>query len=240
MKNFSIFARDKEDARKIKETALRLGLAIGKPDFIISVGGDGTFLRAERRHPGIPKLLIKDSNVCNKCDNLEYDGLFQSILNDEYEIEEHLKLKGYVNGSKHIAVNDFSVRNRLPIHAIRFSVTINKKQIYPLIGDGIVIASSFDSTGYYKSITKKSFSKGIGLAFNNVTENIRHRVLDKGAVVRVKLLRHDADLTVDNDQNIITLKEGQELTVCSSKQKARVIHVRQRKWSLPFSLGRRK
>ena len=30
-----------------------------KPDFVVSLGGDGTFLVAERLYPGVPKLIAR-------------------------------------------------------------------------------------------------------------------------------------------------------------------------------------
>ena len=240
MLRFRIVAKDKAVAGKVRKTAVRLGLKPSdKPEFIISIGGDGTFLRAERMFPGIPKLLIKDSDTCQRCDDLEYDDIFMCMAGDEFTIQKHMKLEGRLNSKKFLAVNDFVVRNRLQMRAIRFSVIIDNKDIYPLIGDGVVIASPFGSTGYFHSITKHRFTKGIGVAFNNVTTKIRHRILNKSSIVSVRLHRHDADLTVDNDLKIQTIKEDQTLIVKASDKYAKIIHPKKKRWALPFRQRRK-
>jgi len=239
MLKFVVVARNPKNAGPIKKTAVRLGFVQStKPEFIISIGGDGTLLRAEHKYPGIPKLMIQDSNVCQKCQDLEYDDIFMCLADEQYKIKEHRKLEARINGKKLYAMNDVSVRNKLPIHAIRFTVTVGD-EVYPLIGDGAVISTPYGSTGYYYSITNKHFRKGIGLAFNNVTTKTKNRVLRKNAVVTVKLFRHDAEVTIDNDLNIQTLKEGQTITVKNSDRLAKIIRIKPRKWRLPFRRRRK-
>jgi len=240
MQNFAIVSKQKKNAVIMVKTARRLGFAESKsPEFIICIGGDGTFLRAEQKYPSVPKLLIKDSDVCHKCDNLEYDSTFMSIAKGHYTLQKHMKLEATLEREKMLAANEINVRNRLPIHAIRFSVTIGK-DIYPLIGDGVVVSTPFGSTGYYYSIAKKKFARGIGIAFNNVTERVVHRVVNDKELVKIRLLRHDADLTVDNDPKILTLREGQELVVRASKECAKIVVVTEDKSHLPFRHPRTK
>ena len=43
------------------------------PDFIVCYGGDGTVLFSERTIPEVPKLIIKTSRVCRKCDYTRKD-----------------------------------------------------------------------------------------------------------------------------------------------------------------------
>jgi len=240
MLKFAIVAKNPKNAGPIKDTAVRLGFVqSSKPEFIISIGGDGTLLRAEHKYPGIPKLMIRDSNVCQKCQDLGYDDIFMCLADEEFKIKEYRKLEARVNGKKYYAMNDVSVRNKLPIHAIRFTVTIGD-DVYPLIGDGAVVATPYGSTGYFYSITKKHFRKGMGLAFNNVTTKTKNRVFRRGAVVIIKLFRHDAEITIDNDLKILTLKEGQTVTIKKSDLTAKIVRVKPRKWHLPFRRHRRR
>jgi len=69
-----------KNSEKIKSLVEKFGFEIvtQNPDIIISFGGDGTLLSAEREYPGIKKLPIRDSQFCHKCHH-------QSVV-------DHLKL----------------------------------------------------------------------------------------------------------------------------------------------------
>jgi len=240
MLKFHIVAKNKKNANAIKDTAVRLGMQPAKKsEFIISVGGDGTFLKAERDYPSIPKLLIRDSNVCQKCNNLEYDQVFMAVVGEEYSIVKHTKLEIYLNKKFYYAVNDFAIRNTLPTHAIRFVVSVDESEYPGMIGDGVVVATPFGSTGYFYSITRKTFKKGIGLAFNNITVPVKHRILKKESVIKIRLVRHDAHLSADNDPKVLTFKEKDTVTIKASKKFAQIIHPRPKRFYLPFRKHRK-
>ena len=113
-------------------------------------------------------------------------------------------------GKNLYALNDFVVRNTEPIHTIRFKVKTNNTPIDEiLIGDGVVVATPFGSTGYFKSITNTSFNQGFALAFNNITERKNPIYLneDKDETLELELKRGKATLSFDNSPEIINLRE---------------------------------
>jgi len=227
MKTFNIIGWNRSSVEAMKATVKRLGLKYKKrnPDMIISLGGDGTFLSSERKFPKVPKLLIRDSDICQKCANLEFDEIFMKIILKNYVLMKYLKLEAIYKSKKYLATNDIVVRNQVPLYALRFEVTINNKKKPCMIGDGIVLSTVFGATGYHYSITKKKFTKGIGLAFNNLTENVAHKILPDNSVVKLKLIRHDADFCIDNDPKIMKMKEGETVTIKGSRKFAQIIKV---------------
>ena len=115
------------------------------------------------------------------------------------------------------------IRNEQTIHAIRFNIFVDKTQQGGLlIGDGVVIATPFGSTGYFKSITKKSFKKGFSVAFNNITEKKNPLFLEETSSAGFKLVRGDAILTSDNNPKIFHIEEETSLNFKISDQVARV------------------
>ena len=58
-----------------------------KPDVVVAVGGDGTFLAAERYYPGTPKLLVRDGSICNKCDWDNLDEGLKRLLESKFSIK---------------------------------------------------------------------------------------------------------------------------------------------------------
>ncbi len=117
------------------------------------------------------------------------------------------------------ALNDFVIRNVTPIHAIRFQITGTKTL---LIGDGIVISSPFGSTGYFKSITGRTFGKNWGLAFNNTTKQMAPLFFKDKDTVTFKLIRGTATLSFDNNPDIFNVDEESELVFKLSDKTARI------------------
>lgn len=199
------------------------------PDVVVAIGGDGTFLESEKFYPGIPKILIKHAYDCNQCDKHDYSKLIKKFLEGKYTIISQLKLEAVVNGNekkKLVALNDVNI-HYTPPRALRVEVSVNNKVVAPLvIGDGVVVATPYGSTGYFNSITKKKFKKGIGLAFNNPTKDIKHLILNDEAVIKVKILRGEGVVVVDCDDDGIDIKEGDEVVVRKSLSEANIVQLK--------------
>ena len=69
------------------------------------------------------------------------------------------------------------------------------------------------STGYYRSITRSTFELGIGIAFNNTTEQYNHMVLKEDSIIKVVILRGPAFCYVDNHDEEIVIEEGDEICI---------------------------
>jgi NAD+ kinase len=211
-----------ELARELKNHGM--DIVNKKPDIIIALGGDGTYLYHERVHPNIPKLLIRDQNICQKCSIDRVDKAIKNLKKGKFIIREHMKLEMRYKNKKRIASNDVVIRNKELFHAMRCQVYVNKEQFNgEIIGDGVVIATPFGSMAYFYSITKKKFRKGIGIAFNNNRKRFTHLVLKDDSEVRVRIIRNPALMATDNDENVIELKEGDEVIIKKAKEKAKII-----------------
>lgn len=195
------------------------------PDLVISHGGDGTLLSSERKYPGIPKLPIRNSAVCKKCSKHQEKVVLENLKKGKLKLQEFKKLTTSVLFKDIFSFNDFVVRNASPIHSIRFRISINNqlfKEGKLWIGDGIVVSTPWGSTGYFKSVTSKSFTKGIGLAFNNTTEKMEPLILKETDLITIHIIRGKATLSWDNNPDIFTIDEGSDLKFEVSDQVAKV------------------
>lgn len=194
------------------------------PDLVISYGGDGTLLASERNYPEISKLAIRDSNVCKKCPDHTEKVLLTLLKEGKLKLQRVSKLKAERNGVKISALNDIAVRNTTPIHALRFNLSINGKEIEPtvIVGDGVVVSTAFGSTGYYKSVTKKTFKKGYSLAFSNTTEDLASVLIKKGDLIDIKIIRGPATVSADNNPKFINLEENDVVRISVSDQVASI------------------
>jgi len=195
------------------------------PDFAITYGGDGTIMRAEFEYSQIPKLALRGSRIGKKCVPLPPQEALTKVKNGNYKIDEIMKLQVSFGDEALNALDSVLVHNADPRHAIRYHAFLNGKNIGDeIIGDGVVIATPFGSTGYYRSITDSYFEVGIGLAFNNSTEQADHIVLREDAEIEIKIIRGPAEVYADNQKDFINLQDGNSVVIRRSSQTAKLIH----------------
>ena len=220
----------RQDSSKIKAVLTAEGFTIveGNPDLIVCYGGDGTVLFSERTFPEVPKLIIKTSRVCRKCDYAPDDlkNVLSKIKEGNYCLYKKMKLVTEAKGKKLVGLNEIQIHPKLPIHAVRFSLSINGKEYKELIGDGVIVATPFGSTGYYEATGGKRFTKGIGISFNNLHNGkIKSFVVPEDSTVKLTVSRGPAWLLADNNKNFIELLAKDALTIRKSESIANFIYV---------------
>jgi NAD+ kinase len=195
-----------------------------EPEVVVAYGGDGALLKAEFEYPEVPKILLKNSRVANKAHSLEHDKVAQKLAAGEYRTEELFKLSAKANGKELTALNDIVVHNENPRHAIRYHVFIDGTQYSKeIVGDGVIAATPFGASGYYRSITDSIFEVGIGIAFNNSHEPSDHLVLRDDRTVEIEIVRGPVMCYADNQEECIPLSEGERVVISKSSSVARII-----------------
>lgn len=209
----------------------KLGFEIASkdPDLVIASGGDGSILYSERLFPSTPKLAVKRSRLCRKCecrlDNLEETLL--KVRNGLYEVKEEIKLKAVFKDQILTALNEIQIRNKLLTRALRFSLSFNDTVYNDLIGDGVIVATPFGSSAYYSAAGGKPFDEGIGVCLNNpFSHRERSLIISESSKIKVKILRETALLAADNDdERISEMRNGDEVSIEKSEEKARFINI---------------
>lgn len=201
-----------------------LDLVDDKPDVIISYGGDGTLLSAERKFPGIKKLPIRDSKVCKKCPPHTTEALLEALSQRRLNFQNFPKLEAKFGPVDISAINDIVIRNSTPMHALRFRILKNGLPLIPdaFIGDGIVATTPFGSTGYYQSITRTTITSGFAVAFNNATREIGPIKFTHEDEIKLIVVRGPGSLSSDNSSKILYLKEADEVKIFASTSKAHI------------------
>ncbi len=226
MKKFSIVGHDNE---KVKQTFIGKGYIFDekKPEFVISYGGDGTLLKSEYLYPAIPKLFIKNTKIGKLAQKKENEEIISGFINNKYNIKKIKKIEAVINGEeKIIGTAEITLHNSDPRNAIRYKVRIDKEDIHhELIGDGVIVCNSVGSTGYYRSITDSYFEVGIGLAFNNSTEQSDHIVLNNNRHIYITITRGPAIIFGDNQEKFFNIKDGGVVEFFESKKVFNLIEV---------------
>ncbi len=192
------------------------------PDLIISYGGDGSLLGAERAWPGTPKIALRDYRHNPKCSEHSEQQVLALAAQGKLAPRHLIKLEAFdEKGHSVCAINDIVLHNADPRSAIRYAVSIDGRPFpHQMVGDGVVVATPFGSSAYYKSITGSVLYTGIGLAFNNSTEPMDHLVLAEESVIEVIITRGPAVLLGDNSPQQFIINEGEKVVVKKSLTKA--------------------
>ena len=176
----------------------------------------------------IPKLVIKTSRKCRMYDYTLNDlsTLLSKIKAGNYQIHSEMKLETEAKGKRLVGLNEIQVHLKLPICAVRFSLSADGKEYSNLIGDGVIVATPFGSTGYYKATGGKRFKKGIGVSFNNLhNRKVKSYVVPEDSVIKLTVSRGPAWLLADNNEDFIELDAGDTMTVRKSESTANFIYV---------------
>ena len=211
--------------RRIEKEVSRAGFVINKksPDIVLCVGGDGTFLYGEQIYPGVPKLLVK--HKCTDCGDHKLGVLLKKIERREFAIKEEIKVVGTINKNPRkrlVGLNEINIHYRLPC-AIGLEVAVNGKHVARVLGDGLVVATPYGSTAYFRSITRKTFSRGLGLAFNTPVMPVKPLIVSEDSVIRVRVVKHSGWMAADCNKKIFPLKTGDFVEIKKYPKPARII-----------------
>ncbi|MFM2098456.1 MAG: putative ATP-nad kinase [Chloroflexota bacterium] len=131
-------------------------------DLLISMGGDGTFLRAAAAVAGsaVPLLGINLGKVgfLARAEAFQLDQTLSALVAGTWKPQPRMALRAVIErlgGGREelIALNDVVIaRGRLP-RVLRLDVAIGESHLATYIADGVVLSSPTGSTGY-------SFSAG--------------------------------------------------------------------------------
>lgn len=121
---------------------------------VITVGGDGTLIRAASRTLGsnVPLLGVNTGHLGYLCD-LDKDSVYSAIdrlLSDDFEVEDRMMISGGIEGEpiRRCALNDIVIASSNPSQVISLTIHVNGQLLYSFNGDGVILATPTGSTAY--------------------------------------------------------------------------------------------
>ncbi len=123
---------------------------------LVTVGGDGTLLRAARIvvEDGIPIIGINTGRLGFLTEFDEDDPRIDQLpelLARGLEIEERIALQAHYDGRSFFALNDVVVRKGEISRIVPFGLQLNEEQAAHIPADGICVATPTGSTAYFLS-----------------------------------------------------------------------------------------
>jgi NAD+ kinase len=133
------------------------GVRVDQAEMIITIGGDGTFLRGVRLAvPLDVPILGVNTGRLGFLTEIETDAAgmerARRVLRGDFVVEERLALQASVNGEGvHFALNDVVVRRGAEARMAPFGLSLDGERIAHISADGIVVATPTGSTAYFLS-----------------------------------------------------------------------------------------
>lgn len=211
---------------------------INGTDLLLSIGGDGTILRAARTviPDSVPILGINFGRLGFMAEMKAAEALkkLPALLNGKGWIEERAILEAELvsQGKKLHALNDVFVGRRSSARLVSIACKINGNTLATYRADGIIVATASGSTGY-------SFAAGGPILHPQAKEMIllpvcAHFTFDKALVVPAKTTveltvttTHEAMLSIDG-QTELQLQSGDRIKVKLSPYIARFLRAQPR------------
>lgn len=157
----ALFANFIEDAFDFRPTISGLITdVLPQVDVVLSVGGDGTFLRTATRigKLGIPILGINTGRLGFLADvsSYEIEDTLEELFKNYYKIEERTLLKvesqDHAISGYHYALNEVAILKRDSSSMITIRTFLNDDYLTDYQADGLVIATPTGSTAYSMSV----------------------------------------------------------------------------------------
>jgi NAD+ kinase len=212
---------------------LTLGL-----DLAISVGGDGTMLRAVRTVCGekVPVLGVNLGRLgyLAQIEPGELHGALERFLAGDYGIEERLMIavdveapSGALAVGPRIGLNEAMVEKPSSGRTVNLSVAINDEEFLSYAADGLIVATPTGSTAYSFSARGPIISPLLRTLL--LTPVSAHMLFDRPMVfgptetIRIEVLDdRPATLTVDGEE-IGMLERGDAIVCSAAPHSARLV-----------------
>ena len=208
-------------------------------DMMISVGGDGTFLKAATliRNSGIPILGINAGRLgflaTVQQENIE--TFLQLILDKKYTVSKRTLLSLTCNPKikeikdLNFAMNEVTVSRKDTTSMITIETYLNGEYLNSYWADGLIISTPTGSTGYSMScggpiLTPDANSLVITpIAPHNL--NARPLVIPDNTEVRLKVSGREENYLVSLDSRIASVKNEAILTIKKTSFKINMVEI---------------
>lgn len=219
-------------------------------DLLITLGGDGTLLRAARlgARYGVPMLGVKMGRLGFLAEILpaDWQASLERTLRGEYWVEERLMVRARLErpapGSdqpptvicEHDALNDVVLSRGALARIVRISVELDGGYLTTYTCDGLIISTATGSTGYALAVDGPIMPPELrNILLIPIAPHLsmdRAVILSEGTEIRLRAyVDHEAMLTVDG-QFVVEVSAGDEIIVTGSPYLARFIRMRDRNY----------
>ena len=204
-------------------------------DFVISMGGDGTFLKAASRvgHKDIPILGVNMGRLGFLADISpdDIEHCINALAQDDFAIESRALIQVEADGNPlgdfSYALNDVAILKRDTASMISISANINGQYLNTYQADGLVVSTPTGSTAYSLSNGGPIIVPGTKVfsmtAVAPHSLNVRPIVIPDSAVVELDVESRSHNFLVAIDGRSEKCKEGTKITLRRAPYDVKVV-----------------
>ncbi len=206
---------------------------VDNTDLVLSVGGDGTILRAAQAVvPGVIPITGINLGKLGFMTELGADEAMDklpALLAGKGWIDERAMLEARLSEQVFYALNDVVVARGAIARTVHIEASVGGEQLTSYKGDGVIVATATGSTGYALAaggpILHPQAEELILVPIMPHLSSAYSLVLPPTAAVKLRITTaHEATLSVDGYMNL-ALSSGASITVGLSAHKARFLRI---------------
>jgi NAD+ kinase len=207
------------------------------PDFMVTVGGDGTILRTamQMQEPGTPILGVNKGSrgFLTEVDPRNVNGALDRVLKDDYRIERCIKLS-----SRHLetgkvfpdSLNEVLLASSMPSKAIDVRIKANGESLIDIQSDGVMASTPVGSTAYNLSAGGSILHpelKNVILTAISPYSYFRSIVIPDNSTITMELLKPKAEgMVIIDGRDYTATKLPTTIEIRVSEHQARFIRFR--------------
>ena len=214
-------------------------------DLLITLGGDGTLLRAARlgAADSIPMLGVKMGRLgfLAEVQPTDWQEPLRRILAGDYWIEERLMIHARVDRPDRIsgdlvtlchydALNDVVLSRGNLARVVRISAELDGGYLTTYTCDGLIVSTATGSTGYALAVNGPIMPPTLrNILLIPIAPHLsmdRAVILAEGSTIRLKAYSDLPPMLTVDGQVVVEIEEGDEVIVTGSPHLARFVRVR--------------
>ena len=209
-------------------------------DLVVSLGGDGTVLRAVDLVGGRPvPILAVNVGVLGYLTEVEPAGVDQALerwQRGDYSIEERMLLSVTMSDrpERFLALNEVVIEKAEPGHTVRLGLRIDGVEFTTYAADGMIVATPTGSTAYSLSARGPIVSPAHRAVL--VTPVSPHMLFDRSLVlnpsepVDVEVIGHRAAQVAVDGRGVALLGNGGVVRAVAAEETARFVRLADRRF----------
>ena len=230
---------DESDALVIEAPEAQVG-DISTTDVLVSIGGDGTMLRAVRALAGAPVPIIGvNLGLFGYLATVEQEAVLDALdawksgtIGSHFDYDDRMLVEValWSNGARLanlLALNEVVIEKKDAGHTVRLGVDIDKAPFTTYAADGLIIATPTGSTAYSMSARGPILSPRLrALLVTPVSPHMlfdRSMVLDPSESIRVEVLGHRSVSVAIDGALVHTLSPGDVIEIKAAEEVARFV-----------------
>ena len=201
-------------------------------DFILSLGGDGTFLNTASivGNKDIPILGINLGRLgfFSEVGPDEIKDFIPELLKNKFRITEEVIIKSVTGSNKILyALNDIVIDKNASVRMLEIETFYNNEKVVRIISDGIIISTPAGSTGYSLScngpIVNPDSRVFIITPISPHTLNVRPIIVPDDGIIKIKIHKEGSARISADGQNTLNIKFPSEIIISKADYKIKVI-----------------